>query len=356
LLGSGKDAAYGFGLSTIYWDADLQAEIAGGKISDFQGGLVSEAIRGARVTTADVLGDWREELIVSEKGELRLYSTTVPAMDRRVCLLQDPVYRSCTAMNSMGYSQDPTLSYLPEALAPNLNLTAMSKGAATVCRVVVSAPLATGLKGNVALQAPAGMRLDPAEFAVDLKPGERLVAWTTVTNEAAQAANATLHAVLTATDCRLTGQVNVATASPFLKSDGLVQAEAFTEQKGGEVHIRDDKAGTLEKAISHWDQAGHTLGWTMTAPKAGRYKLVLRYSTPLNAARRVAVDGTAMGTAALSSTGGFGDLAFDWEHATLTVDGAVLALDLSQGPHRIVLENTDGQGCNLDYLALLPLE
>jgi rhamnogalacturonan endolyase len=356
LLGSGKDASYGFGLSTLYWDADLQREIAGGKISDYQGGVVSEAIRGSRVTTADVLGDWREEIIVSEKGELRLYSTTVPAMDRRVCLLQDPVYRSCIAMNSMGYSQDPTLSYLPEALSHNLNLTQMNKGADPACRVVVCAPLAAGLKGKVELQAPVGLRLDPTEFAVDLKAGERLVAWATVTREAPAAASATLHAVLTAADCRLTGQVTVTTASPFLKADGLVQAEAFTEQSGGEVHVRDDKAGTLGKAFSHWDKAGHTLGWTLNAPKAGRYKLTVRYCTPVGANRAVAVDGKALGTAVLPSTGGFGEMAFDWEHATLTVDGAVLVLDLTPGMHRLTLENTDNRGCNLDYLALLPVE
>jgi len=37
---------------------------------------------------ADILGDWREELITVLPGELRIYTTTIPARDRRVCLIR----------------------------------------------------------------------------------------------------------------------------------------------------------------------------------------------------------------------------------------------------------------------------
>ena len=56
---------------------------------------------------ADVVGDWREELIVSVPGELRIYSTTIPAEDRRVCLMQDPIYRADVCIQAMGYTQCP---------------------------------------------------------------------------------------------------------------------------------------------------------------------------------------------------------------------------------------------------------
>ena len=42
---------------------------------------------------ADILGDWREEIITYTSGELRIYTTIIPATDRRVCLMQDPLYR-----------------------------------------------------------------------------------------------------------------------------------------------------------------------------------------------------------------------------------------------------------------------
>ncbi|MGI6355592.1 MAG: hypothetical protein ACOX6W_10920 [Lentisphaeria bacterium] len=31
-----------------------------------------------------MLGDWREEIFTTVKGEFRIYSTPLPAMDRRV--------------------------------------------------------------------------------------------------------------------------------------------------------------------------------------------------------------------------------------------------------------------------------
>ncbi|HOW18903.1 MAG TPA: silent information regulator protein Sir2, partial [Phycisphaerae bacterium] len=62
------------------------------------------------VTIADVLGDWREEIITSLPGELRIYTTTIPARTRRTCLMQDRLYRLDVTMASMGYFYPPQLS------------------------------------------------------------------------------------------------------------------------------------------------------------------------------------------------------------------------------------------------------
>jgi len=94
-----------------YWDADPQRElVAGGKVFKY-GGAPLQTIEGSVVAVADVFGDWREEIITSVKGELRIYTTTIPARDRRVCLLKDPLYRLDIAMAAMGYYQVPLLSY-----------------------------------------------------------------------------------------------------------------------------------------------------------------------------------------------------------------------------------------------------
>ena len=53
---------------------------------------------------ADILGDWREELITVLPGELRIYTTTIPASDRCICLMQDPVYRAEVAHRPWGTS------------------------------------------------------------------------------------------------------------------------------------------------------------------------------------------------------------------------------------------------------------
>jgi hypothetical protein len=40
-----------------------------------------------------------------------VYTTTILASDRRPCLFQDPIYRLDVAIQAMGYTQIPMLSY-----------------------------------------------------------------------------------------------------------------------------------------------------------------------------------------------------------------------------------------------------
>ncbi len=102
------DLDWGFGFRTIHWDADPQHEILRGKrILNYGSDEPIAQIEGSAVGFADILGDWREELIVTVPGELRIYSTTIPAGDRRVCLMQDPLYRIDVCIQAMGYTQCP---------------------------------------------------------------------------------------------------------------------------------------------------------------------------------------------------------------------------------------------------------
>lgn len=102
----------GFGPRVVYWDADHQRElILGRSIRDYGGPELSPRLEGSYVATVDLIGDWREEIIMSLPGELRIYVTSIPAQDRRNCLLQDPIYRLNVVMGAMGYYQCPMLSY-----------------------------------------------------------------------------------------------------------------------------------------------------------------------------------------------------------------------------------------------------
>ena len=56
---------------------------------------------------ADLYGDWREEVITSVNGEIRIYTTTIPAKDRRTTFLQDSNYRATMIESTMGYQQIP---------------------------------------------------------------------------------------------------------------------------------------------------------------------------------------------------------------------------------------------------------
>lgn len=107
----------GLAPKAAYWDADLYRElILRNRPVKFRGRAALEPLfEGSVVGVADIIGDWREEVITCLPGELRIYSTTIPAADRRVCLLRDPIYRLDVATMSQGYWQIPSLSVLPSA-------------------------------------------------------------------------------------------------------------------------------------------------------------------------------------------------------------------------------------------------
>lgn len=101
-----------------WWDADpLREFVMRQGIGKWDGTRVvpmdDVSFEGAVLQVADILGDWREEIVTVTDGELRIYSTSIPAADRRVCLMQDPLYRNDVCHNTMGYSnrQSPMLSY-----------------------------------------------------------------------------------------------------------------------------------------------------------------------------------------------------------------------------------------------------
>ena len=77
-------------------------ELWPGYIGERIGGL-----EGTIVGISDCLGDWREEIIVSVPGEIRIHSTTMPATSRRVNLMQDRQYRTSVARQTMGYFYPP---------------------------------------------------------------------------------------------------------------------------------------------------------------------------------------------------------------------------------------------------------
>ena len=358
LLGEGKSMPYSFGVKTAFWDADLQKEIVRGRIYDHGGGVLGDKTEGGVVLVADILGDWREEIITSVPGELRIYSTTIPAADRRVCLMQDRIYRMDVAMNAMGYGQNPMLSTCPSAVSPGLNLSfVVAEDGTSTCRVVVTAPLGSGVRGRVALSGDGSTRVGTDSFAVDVEPAGCAVETVPVASGGPQGGHGFVRAVLTMEDGRtLRGRVPVTVAGGFLKEGIIHQAETIAGQEGGEVRIRDDKPGTMAKAISHWDDEGHALSWSLEAP-AGRYTLVFRYSTPKATKRGLAIDGIDRGETVFPSTGGFGDVPYEWEHTTVRGgDGKPLVLTLEAGEHTVRLQNTDGHGLNLDYLALVSVE
>lgn len=95
----------------LYWlDGSLKVYADRGKIRFYKGKQIGE-YEGRILAVGDFIGDWREEFITTVPGELRIYTTTIPAKDRHAAFIQDDIYRLDVAMVSMGYLYPPQLSY-----------------------------------------------------------------------------------------------------------------------------------------------------------------------------------------------------------------------------------------------------
>ncbi len=95
----------------VWWDADEQKEICHqNKILEFDGEEKLK-IEGKVLIVADIIGDWREEIVTSLPGELRIYSTNILAGSKKVCLMQNHLYRMAVADASMGYYNAPQIGF-----------------------------------------------------------------------------------------------------------------------------------------------------------------------------------------------------------------------------------------------------
>ena len=106
----------------IYWDGDLQDELLDGtKCDKWNGNGVNRLItfkgnacNGTKNTpclSADLFGDWREEVIYHDGDKIYIYTTTIESKYRLFTLMHDPVYRCAIAWQNSSYNQPPHLGF-----------------------------------------------------------------------------------------------------------------------------------------------------------------------------------------------------------------------------------------------------
>ena len=108
---SRKDTFGSLAPNPIYWDDSFVKPYLtrDGDIMKYKGGRLGK-IEGRVIAIADILGDWREEIVTSVPGELRIYSTTIPSTRKHPWLMEDPIYRNDVALVAMGYLYPPQLT------------------------------------------------------------------------------------------------------------------------------------------------------------------------------------------------------------------------------------------------------
>lgn len=118
----------------VWWDGDLLRELLDRNlISKWNWLDSSETVlltaedcssnNGTKATptlSADIVGDWREEVIwkTTDNKELRIYTTTIPTTHRFYTLMHDPHYRLSIVWQNVAYNQPPHTSfYIGEGMA-----------------------------------------------------------------------------------------------------------------------------------------------------------------------------------------------------------------------------------------------
>ena len=106
----------------IYWDGDTSRELLNsnyidkynvGRLFTAKGAASNNGTKSTPALSADILGDWREELILrsEDNKELRIYSTIIPTEIRQYTLMHDSQYRLSIAWQNVGYNQPPHTSF-----------------------------------------------------------------------------------------------------------------------------------------------------------------------------------------------------------------------------------------------------
>ncbi|MFP4240619.1 MAG: pseudouridine synthase [Chitinispirillaceae bacterium] len=125
----------------VYWDGDVYRELLNDEVIDNVGEdgrtqrLLTAYNHGAAKNngtksnpglSADILGDWREEVIWRhhDNNALLVFTTTIPTDRKNYTLMHDPVYRLSIAWQNVAYNQPPHVGYyFPDgAPVPDISL------------------------------------------------------------------------------------------------------------------------------------------------------------------------------------------------------------------------------------------
>jgi rhamnogalacturonan endolyase len=128
----------------IWWDGDVLREILDGTTIDkwdYTTGKTNRLLsaqdcarnNGTKSNPcihADILGDWREEVIwrTRDNRELRIFTTTTPTDRRFYTLMHDPIYRLSVAWQNIAYNQPTQLGfYMGEGMAAPSHLSTKTR-------------------------------------------------------------------------------------------------------------------------------------------------------------------------------------------------------------------------------------
>ena len=349
----------------VWWDGDDSRELLDNiTISKWNGSGVSTLLsasgcasnNGTKATpnlSADILGDWREEVILrtSDNTKLRIYTTTSSTSRRMYTLMHDKMYRLGIAWQNVAYNQPPDLSFFfgnGMSTPPTPNITLV--GGTVVSNLTVS-------PSSLSFSSSSGSQSISITSNVSWTAGSNQ-SWLTV-SPTSGSNNGTVTATATAN----TG-TGSRTATVTITGGGITRTVAVTQSGTSSgtttLTIQENEAGfcSVDGTVDN-NNAGYTgtgfantsnssgsgISWSVNIPSGGTYTLKWRYANISgDRAGQLKVDGsTVVSSVSFASTG-------SW---TTWTETSGTNITLAAGTHIIRLEATQSAGlANIDYMSI----
>lgn len=261
---SGKSPASN---ASIFWDGDLLSEIQDHRFDsetykplavnlakwDYENNqevtlfdsteiLSNNGTKGNTGLTADILGDWREEIISrssSDQNRIRIYASTIQTDYVVPCLLENRAYRQGVAWQNVAYNQPANLSYLLSEGLITAQLTAQEDRSLSDSLTFTFTPASDGVYGHEITAYEIYRSEDGKSYSlIDTLPADNKQEAYTYTDHKLEADTVYYYKTAAVVDGKT--------------SFGSKPVEMKTKRKASEVLYRFDFGITSDKTAQGW--------------------------------------------------------------------------------------------------------
>ncbi|MBN1185998.1 MAG: carbohydrate-binding protein [Bacteroidales bacterium] len=346
----------------VWWDGDELREVLDGDVLDkynvgrlvtlynYQSATYCNGTKKTPNLQADILGDWREEVILhsSDNTKLIIFSATTTTSRRMYTLMHDKMYRLGIAWQNVAYNQPPHLSFFfgsGMSTPPTPNITLVGGG--NTCTPTAITPYLQVDGGSwqqassVTISSGSTVKFGPQPAS----GGSWL--WSTgATTREITISNITSSSSYTVTytnDCGAKStQTFTVTVSGGTTGTTITIQENATGFCGVDGTVDNNNSGFTGDGFANTANAsGNGVDYKVNFSSSGTYTFTFRYASTSDRPGRLIINGsTAVSSISFPSTG-------SWTTWTTVSANATV----SAGTYDVRLEATGTSGLgNIDYM------
>jgi len=325
-----------------WWDGDDYRELLDGtSITKYGGSTLltasgcssNNSTKSNPCLSADIFGDWREEVIwrTTDSKYLNIYTTTTPTTRRLYTLMHDKMYRLGIAWQNVAYNQPPDVSFFlgnGMSTPPTPNITLVGSVTPTTYS------LTTSVSGSGSISPANGSYNANTVVSLTATPssGYQFSGWSGDASGTSNPLSVTMNS-----------NKNITATFTLTGSNSLIyEAENATISLAVTETVNAGYSGA--SYVNTNNVINSYIEWTVTPSTAGSYTLEFRHANGTTTDRPASV--SVNGTIVISSLSFPGTGAF-----TTWVLTPKQTVTLNAAANKIRLTATTANGCsNIDYL------